>query len=390
LILVINAGSSSVKFAVFTSGDSRRILVGQVERIGNPDAQLVATHLASGVQDRRAIEAGTPRAASESIAQYLRDRADAKSISAIGHRVVHGGLHLVEHQMITPEVVAELKRTQPLDRSHLPLEIALIEAFGESFPSLPQVACFDTAFHRELPRVSQLLAIPRSFIDAGVRRLGFHGLSYTYLMGRLAEIAGAEEAAGRVILAHLGAGASMAGVRGGKPIDTTMAFTTTAGLVMATRPGDIDPGLLIYLMREQHLTADAMEQWISSRCGLAGVSGLSGDMRDLLAARASDPRAAEAVDLFCYQAKKYLCALAGALGGVETIVFAGGIGEHAPEIRAGICDGLEFLGLTLDSARNGAGGGVISSSQSRVRVRIIPTDEEAIMVSIVRNIARVA
>jgi acetate kinase len=236
-----------------------------------------------------------------------------------------------------------------------------------------------------LPLVSRLLPIPRKFIDAGIRRFGFHGLSYTYLMDRLAAVAGTEAAGGRVILAHLGSGASMAAVRGGKPIETTMAFTPMAGLVMGTRPGDLDPGLLVYLMKEQKLTAGQMDEFIAHQCGLLGVSETSGDMRDLLAARAADHRAAEAVELFCYQAKKFLCALAGALGGLETVVFAGGIGEHSPEARAGICEGLGFLGLELDAARNARGGEVISSNESRVTVRVIATDEEIVMARIVRS-----
>lgn len=386
-ILTVNAGSSSIKFAVFTAGDSpKRILSGQVERIGNPDAQLIAKRVETAEEDRRPIGAETHQKAAESVAEYIRQRLGPDAIAAIGHRIVHGGIHLLEHQLVTPEVMIELRRTQPLDMTHLPREIALIDAFAESFPARPQIACFDTAFHRDLPAVSRLLPIPRQFTDAGIRRFGFHGLSYTYLMDRLTTFAGPEAASGRIILAHLGAGASMAAVHGGKPIDTTMAFTPTAGLVMATRPGDLDPGLLVYLMRQQSMSADEMDDFICRHCGLLGISQTSGDMRDLLAVRAIDPRAAEAVELFCYQAKKYLCALTAALGGLDTIVFAGGIGEHAPEVRAGICEGLDFLGLKLDASRNARECDVISADQSRITVRIIPTDEEIVMVRIVRSI----
>ena len=219
-----------------------------------------------------------------------------------------------------------------------------------------------------------------------MRRFGFHGLSYTYLMGQLAALAGDDAANGKVILAHLGSGASMAAVRGGKPIDTTMAFTPTSGLVMGTRPGDLDPGLLVYLMKEQKLSTGDMDKFISQQCGLLGVSETSSDMRDLLAARASDPRADDAVALFCYQAKKHLCALTATLGGLDTIVFAGGIGEHAPEVRAGICDGLEFLGLKLNAAMNTRGCDVISAAESRVSIRIIPTDEEIVIAQVVRSL----
>ncbi len=383
-ILTVNAGSSSIKFAVFSSGDSpQRILSGQIERIGNPDAQLVAKRVGTDGEDRRPIQADTHQKAAESVAAYIHQRLGPGAIASIGHRVVHGGLHLLDHQLITPDVLAELRRAQPLDMAHLPREIALIEAFAKSFPTLPQIACFDTAFHRDLPTVAKLLPIPRQFTDAGVRRFGFHGLSYTYLMDHLARPKAAD---GRIILAHLGAGASMAAVRDAKPIDTTMSFTPIAGLVMATRPGDLDPGLLVYLMRQEKMSPDDMDDFISRRCGLLAVSQTSADMRDLLAARATDPRAAEAVDLFCYQAKKHLCALTATLAGLDTLVFAGGIGEHAPEVRAGICEGLDFLGLKLDQSKNASGYDIISASDSHVTVRIIPTDEEIVIARLVRSL----
>jgi acetate kinase len=388
-ILTVNAGSSSVKFAVFDSADPpQRILTGQVERIGNPDAQLVAKRAGTQAEDRRPIQAKNHHNAAESIAAYIHERLGGDVVSAIGHRVVHGGLHLLDHCLITPDIIAELRRNQPLDVTHLPREIALIEAFAKSFPGRPQIACFDTAFHRDMPTMAKLLPIPRKFTDAGIRRFGFHGLSYTYLMNQLVTIADADAANGRIILAHLGSGASMAAVRGGKPIDTTMAFTPTAGLVMGTRPGDLDPGLLVYLMKEEKLSAEEMDDFISSRCGLLGISQTSADMRDLIVSRNTDPRAADAVNLFCYQAKKHLCALVSTLGGVDTIVFAGGIGEHAPEVRAAICEGLDFLELRLDASKNARGEKIISANQSRVNIRIIPTDEEIVIARIVLSILR--
>jgi acetate kinase len=387
LIVTVNAGSSSIKFAIFSAMESpQRILDGQVERIGDPDPQLVTKHKDTGAEERLSIEAKTFEQAATSVAKFVLQRFAVEDVAAIGHRVVHGGLRLLEHQLITTDVAAELRQAQELDITHLPREIALIEAFSTSFPGRRQVACFDTAFHRDLPLVSRLLPIPRRFLDAGIRRLGFHGLSYTYLMQQLATIAGPEAARGRVVLAHLGSGASMAAVRGGKPVETTMAFTPIAGLVMGTRPGDLDPGLLVYLARQQRMSAEEMDEFISHRCGLLGVSDTSADVRDLLAARAADQRAAEAIALFCYQAKKQLCSLAGALGGLDTVVFAGGIGEHAPEIRGEICEGLGFLGLSLDSAANAGGSDVVSTAQSRVTARIIPTDEEIVMARIVRSI----
>jgi acetate kinase len=387
LVLTINGGSSSIKFALF-SADSplRRIFGGQVERIGMPSALLTATRDNSSELDKQPIPAATFHDGIQGVISYLRQRIGNSKISAIGHRIVKGGARLVDNQLITAEVLAELRRMQPLDLDHLPPEIALIDGFGAAFPGIPQIACFDTTFHRDMPRIAQLLPIPRHYLNAGVRRFGFHGLSYTYLMGQLATVAGEQVANGRVILAHLGSGASMAAVHNGKPIDTTMAFTPTSGLVMGTRPGDLDPGLMVYLMKDQKLSADDMDKFISQQCGLIGVSETSSDMRDLLTARATDPRAAEAVQLFCYQAGKNLCAMTSALGGLDTIVFAGGIGEHSPEVRAIICDGLAFLGLKLDPAKNAAGCDLVSAETSRVAVRIIPTDEEIVITRIVLSI----
>jgi acetate kinase len=387
MTLTVNGGSSSIKFAVFSATSPlKRLFSGQVERIGTPGARLTATRDSSSGPETLPVVAATFHAGVQSIVNYLHQRLGKSAIGAIGHRIVHGGVHLLDNQLVTAELIAELRRTQPLDLAHLPREIALIEGFRQAFPAVPQIACFDTAFHRNLPLVAQLLPIPRRYHDAGVRRFGFHGLSYTYLMSQLTALAGPEIANGRVILAHLGSGASMAAVRGGKPIDTTMAFTPTSGLVMGTRPGDLDPGLLVYLMKEQKLSNAEMDKFISQQCGLLGVSETSSDMRDLLAARAADPRAADAVELFCYQAKKHLCALTATLGGLDTLVFSGGIGEHAPEVRAGICQGLDFLGLKLDASRNARGCDVISADQSRIVIRIIPTDEEIVIARIVRSI----
>ncbi len=344
-ILTINGGSSSIKLAIFTTTTPpQHTLSGQIERIGKPGTRLIAG------DETHQIDAGTYKHAAQNLADYLKGKIGKSAIAGIGHRVVHGGIHLLDHQLVTPDLIAELKRTQPLDLAHLPREISLIETFRDAFPNLPQVACFDTAFHRDLPRLAALLPIPRHYYESGIRRFGFHGLSFTYLMSRLAEIDLAA-AKGRVILAHLGSGASMAAVRDGKPIDTTMAFTPTAGLVMGTRPGDLDPGLLVYLMRVEKLSPDQMDEFISKQCGLIGVSETSYDMRDLLNRRAADERAADAVELFCYQAKKFIAALAAALGGIDTLIFSAGIGENAPEVR--IPD-LPRLGVHESDARRRA------------------------------------
>ena len=258
----------------------------------------------------------------------------------------------------------------------MPEEILLIEAFQHRFPDLPQVACFDTAFHHDLPRVARLLPIPRRYEAQGVRRYGFHGLSYEFLMGELARLAGSKTAQGRVILAHLGNGASLAAVHDGKSMDTSMSFTPTAGVPMSTRSGDLDPGLVWYLARTENMSPQQFNEMVNSQSGLLGISETSSDMRDLLKRETQDVRAAEAIALFCYQVKKWIGAFAAALGGVDTLVFAGGIGENAPTIRARICAGLGFLGIDLDEKRNAATEDVISTATGRVAVRVIPTDEE--------------
>jgi acetate kinase len=273
-------------------------------------------------------------------------------------------------------MVEELHRLSPFDPEHLPEEILLTGAFHRRFPDLPQVACFDTAFHHDLPRVARLLPIPRRYEAQGVRRYGFHGLSYAFLIGELARVAGSEAAQGRVILAHLGNGASLAAVHGGKSIDTSMGFTPAAGLVMSTRSGDLDPGLLWYLAGTEGFDAKRFNEMVNFESGLLGVSETSSDMHDLLNREAQDVRVADAVALFCYQVKKWIGAFAAALSGLDTLVFAGGIGENAPVVRARICDGLEFLGIELEEEQNMANAGVISAAGSRVTVRVIHTDEE--------------
>jgi acetate kinase len=303
----------------------------------------------------------------------------------VGHRVVHGMTHS-EPEQVTPDLMDELHRNTPYDPDHLPREIELIEAFRQRHPTLPQVACFDTAFHRPMPRVAKMLPLPRRFDAKGVQRYGFHGLSYAYLTEELARVAGAKAAQGRVILAHLGNGASLAAVQAGKSVDTSMGFTPTAGLPMSTRSGDLDPGLAPYLERTEQMTSKQFYTMVNHESGLLGVSETSPDMRDLLARETKDVRAAEAVALFCYQAKKWLGAFAAALGGLDTLVFSAGIGENCPSIRTRICDGLGFLGIELNETRNAKNAAVISTDTGRVAVRVIRTDEELM---IARSVCRV-
>ena len=381
-ILTINGGSSSIKFALFEAGESpRRILAGGIERIGLPDASFRVKGLDQADNFSRPVTASNHTVAVGTLMDWLEERGGGDALTGVGHRVVHGGPKYSVPQRITPAMVEELRRLVPFDPDHLPEEILLTEAFHRRFPDLPQVACFDTAFYHDLPRVAQQLPIPRRYEAQGVRRYGFHGLSYEFLIGELARQAGAEAAQGKVILAHLGNGVSLTAVRDGKPVDTSMSFTPTAGVPMSTRTGDLDPGLVWYLARTEKMSAKQFNAMVNFESGLLGVSETSSDMRDLLEAEAHDVRAAEAVALFCYQVKKWIGSFAAALGGLDTLVFAGGIGENAPRVRARICDGLGFLGIELDEKRNVANASVISSETSRNSVRVIRTDEEWVIAS---------
>ena len=297
----------------------------------------------------------------------------------MGHRIVAGGAHDHAPQRVTSALLDTLRASIAYAPKHLPSALALIDLFHERVPGLPQIVCFDTAFHRDMPRVATILPIPRRLQTLGVERYGFHGLSYAFLMEELARVAGAEAAAGRVILAHLGNGASLAAVRDGKSIDTSMGFTPTGGVPMGTRSGDLDPGLVWFLAQTEHMTAEQFHHMVNHESGLLGVSETSSDLRDLLAHEAEDVRAAEAVGLFCYQIKKCIGAYAAALGGLDTLIFAGGIGENAAVIRARVCDGLTFLGIEIDETRNVINAGVISAETGRVAVRVIHTDEEVMI-----------
>jgi acetate kinase len=376
-LLTVNAGSSSIKAALFRARrPPERFASGRIERIGLPGASFTVKHGATKAAAPRPIEAPDHGACVAPLLDWIDEAAGLDRVIAIGHRVVHGGPRWSRPERITPEVLDGIRRLAPMVPEHLPAEIVLIETFLERLPGAVHVACFDTAFHRAMPAVARLLPIPRRYAAAGVERYGFHGLSYQYLMEELARAGGREAAMGRVVLAHLGNGASMAAVRDGKSLDTTMGFTPASGLPMSTRSGDLDPGLVSYLARAEGMTADGFHEMVNARSGLLGVSETSSDVRDLLAREKDDPRAAEAVALFTYQARKWIGALAAALGGLDTLVFSGGIGENSPVIRERICDGLEFLGVRLDAGRNAAGAPVISRDAERVAVRVIRTDEE--------------
>jgi acetate kinase len=384
-LLTINGGSSSIRFALFDVGEPpRRLLDGKVDRVGLSGTYLTFKDATGQSQNSHTINARDRHSAVGFLLDWLETQQAFASVKAVGHRVVHGMTHS-EPERVTPELLDELRRITPYDPDHLPLEIELIEAFRQRHPALPQVACFDTAFHRTMPRVASLLPIPRRYEAAGVRRYGFHGLSYEFLMAELARLGDPAATNGRVILAHLGNGASLAAVRDGKSIDTSMGFTPTSGLVMSSRSGDLDPGLVSYLARTEQMNAAQFQKMVNHASGLLGVSEISSDLRDLLAQESEDVRAAEAVALFCYQAKKWIGSFAAALGGLDTIVFAGGIGENAPLVRGRICNQLGFLGIELNEGRNAKNASFISSDGSRVALRIIRTDEEImIATSVIR------
>jgi len=379
-ILVINGGSSSIKFALYEMGEAFELKCsGKFDRIGLDGTSFSYNDLFEN--QKTEIKTGdlNHRSAAHYLISWLKKRVDFSSIKGVGHRIVNGGAQYSKPQLVTREMLDELHNISPYDPEHLPAEVELLKLFGEHFQNLPQVACFDTAFHHDLPRVARLLPIPRSFEAKGIQRYGFHGLSYEFLMEELARLAGAETAGERVILAHLGNGASLAAVRDGKSVDTSMGFTPAAGIPMSTRSGDLDPGLVWYLARTEQMTARQFHQMVNYQSGLLGISETTSDMRDLLLREATDFRAAEAVNLFCYQVKKWIGAFSAAIGGLNTLVFAGGIGENAPEVRHRICGGMQFLGLELDEARNATNGPVISTDVSRVTVRVIHTNEEIIV-----------
>ena len=376
-VLTINSGSSSLRFALFNALEALpQILIGKFERIGLSDARLSFTDRLAKQKDERMIDAPNHVACVPLLVELLEQKTGVSALSAIGHRVVHGGPRYRDPLPVDRAMLEELRRISSFAPNHLPDTIALMEVFAAKFPQVPQIACFDTAFHSTLPRVAKLLPIPRRYEAKGVQRYGFHGLSCSFLVQELEKIAGPKVSSGRVILAHLGNGASMTAVRDGKSMDTSMGFTPAAGLVMSTRSGDLDPGLVAFLGRAEQMTETQFDRMIHDESGLLGVSEISSDMRDLLAREAADVRAAEAIALFCYQAKKWLGAFAAALGGLDTLVFAGGIGENTPSIRARICEGLGFLGIKLNEARNAENAAVISAESGRVTVRIIRTDEE--------------
>jgi acetate kinase len=370
VILCINVGSSTCKFALYSvaGGVESIVAEGAADRIGSSGGKI-RIHDAEGrllaESDR---ELKRPQIAVDALFDEF-ERLKLPRLDAIGHRIVHGGAHHVAPEVVTPRLIDDLKKLIPFAPLHMPGGIEGIEAVAGRYPKLPQVACFDTAFHRGMPERAERFPLPRELWDAGIRRYGFHGISYEYIMQALGA-----DAPRRLIIAHLGNGASMAAVLNGRPHDTTMGFTPAGGFMMGTRPGDLDPGVILYLLEQKSYSAAGLSELVNQKSGLLGVSGLSSDVKTLLDARATNPNASMAIEMFCYQLRKAIGALAAALGGLDTLIFTGGIGEHAAAVRAEVCDGLEYLGIAIDPRRNHANEDTISAD-GLCRVRVIPTNE---------------
>ena len=383
-ILTINGGSSSIKFSVFEAGEALRWrLDGELSGIGSTEAGLRVHCDDPRYRRSHAVAVPNHAAAGDLLMQLIEEFGTLGRLEAAGHRIVHGGPSFSQPQRITPAMIEALQALSPFDPEHLPGELALLHRIQCALPDLPQVACFDTALHHTMPRVAHLLPIPRRYERQGLRRYGFHGLSYQFLLQALTRLGDPAAAEGRVILAHLGSGASLAAVRNGESIDTTMGFTPAAGVPMSTRSGDLDPGIAGYLARSEDMSAEGFNTMVNSESGLLGLSETSADLRELLQREPEDPRAAEAIAVFCYQIKKSIGAFTAALGGLDTLVFAGGIGEHAPIVRARICAGLACLGIHIEPAANAADAEVISTPGSAVTVRVIPTDEAHVIATAV-------
>lgn len=374
-ILVLNAGSSSIKFAVYKVASTPVLdLSGRIEGIAGKDSQLLYRYQDKSKWTKTAVAVPDYPAAVYHLSDWLQTQDVFRFLVGIGHRLVHGLQH-IEPEMISDRFFEDLQQVSLIDPDHLPGELALLRLFREISPHVPQVACFDTAFHKTIPPVARRLPIPRRYDALGIQRYGFHGLSFGYLLEALSKL-DPIAARGRVILAHLGNGASMAAVKDGQCLDTTMGFTPAGGLVMSSRSGDMDPGVLTYLMNKEGLTAVELNEVLNHQSGLIGISETSSDMQELLQLQHKDPRAAQAIDIFCYQARKWIGSLSAVLGGLDTLVFSGGIGENATEVRTRICEGLQYLGLQLEEEQNQQNKAIISPDHSPVTVRVIRTNEE--------------
>ena len=385
IALTLNAGSSSLKFAVYdiARGEPEEIAIGLIERIGDrPRIKMKAGGELFESRDLGARETDTPASTLDIVLTFLQEHLGELNVTAVGHRVVHGGPHYAVPVLVTSAMLDELRALSSFAPLHQPHNIAGIEAALTAFPEAIQVACFDTAFHRHQPKVNDVFALPREYYDKGVRRYGFHGLSYEYIAGELKRIAPLLYD-GRVVVAHLGNGASMCAMLGGRSIASTMGFTALDGLPMGTRCGQIDPGVVFYLVQQEGKTIDEVRELFYSKSGLLGLSGLSNDMRTLEAA--ATPEAMEAIDYFVFRIRRELGGLAAALGGIDALVFCGGIGENSRYIRERVCEGLDWIGIELDRERNKANERRINGSFSRTHVLVIPTNEEIVIARAVKR-----
>lgn len=385
-ILTINGGSSSIKFSIYKIEDSLTLMLnGQIKDIGKPKAELSFKNALNEQNNAIKIQAKNHNEAALFLIDWLEKQTVFNNVKAIGHRIVHGMKHTAP-EIIDPELLKDLKRISAYDPDHLPEEIKLIEVFSKRYPLLKQVACFDTSFHTTMPKVAKLLSIPRRFFEQGIQRYGFHGISYSFLIEELNKLAGFKIANGKVILAHLGSGASIAAVKAGKSMDTSMGFTPASGLPMSTRSGDLDPGVAWYLMEFEKLNPKDFNFMINHESGLLGVSQTSSGMQELIEVESTNSNAKEAVELFCYQTKKWIGSFAAVLDGLETLVFSGGIGENSSEVRSRICDGLDYLGIELDEVKNRNNDAIISTKKSNVTVRVIKTNEEVMIARLVNTV----
>lgn len=357
----------------------RPAITGKIEGIGSEKVFFIITDEGSYKNISKMIGNIDFKAATEILIDWLKEVINDKRIIAIGHRVVFGGHKYSHPQQITPDMLNELRRSSAIDPDHLPEQILLIDAISNLFPQHPQIACFDNFFHRSMPELFQRLPIPRHYFNQGIRRYGFHGLSCEYLMGALTEWDGKYVANSRVILAHLGNGSSITAVHEGKCVDTSMSLTPCSGLPMSSRSGDLDPGVIFYLAQHEGMNPEQIYKMMNHESGLKAISGTSGNLRDLIKLEQANKYASDAVNFFCYNARKWISSMAAAMGGINTLVFSGGVGQNIPEVRARICEQLGFLGISLDTEKNGANDHIISASNSDVLVRVIQTNEELVI-----------
>ena len=386
-VLTLNSGSSSLKFSLLEMGNGERLaLSGRLSGIGLESGSFKVSGSDGRMLVERTLDLPEWDAALTTLFDWLESHRSLSGPAAVGHRVVHGGAEYRQPAVVNAELLDDLRQLVPLAPDHLPREIEVIQAALRAYPDVRcHVACFDTTFHRSMPEVARLYALPADLQERGLLRYGFHGLSYEYIAGELSLLAD-QKAKGRVVIAHLGSGASMAALRNGCSVETTMGFTPAGGLVMSTRCGDVDPGLLVHLLRDESRTVEDVNELINRKSGLLGLSGISSDMQELLQLEREEPAARRAIEVFCYQARKYLGALAAVLGGLDTLVFTAGIGENAPSVRRRICQGLECLGIRLDAKRNLAGDAVISVDGSPTTVRVMATNEEVMIARHARSV----